>query len=340
MLRVDISPLGDDLLVLAEEYGDWVDSNRRIDLLCLDRQGRLVVVEIKRTDDGGHMDLQAVRYAAMVSSMTTEQALSALVRLLTVPEPETAARNALMEFLDLDSLDGFQPDANVRIILAAADFSTEITTTALWLNKRGLDVRCVRLRPYSFDGKLLIDATQIIPLPETADYEIRIREKNQEKERAEERSAGNKEEIFLRFWSGFLKKANTRTEMFKNRSPLKSHLLAAGIGRAGFIPQVSLTGDRARVECFVRPGGNDEAKNDAAFQSLEQQRAAIEASFGESLDWNALPQRSGSRISVDRNGGGWKSPESEWEEIQTWMVDRMVRLEGALKGPVQSLVLP
>jgi hypothetical protein len=37
----------------------------------------LVVVELKRTDDGGHMELQAVRYAAMVSSMTFDQLVGA-----------------------------------------------------------------------------------------------------------------------------------------------------------------------------------------------------------------------------------------------------------------------
>ena len=31
----------------------------------LDNAARLVVVELKRTDDGGHLELQALRYAAM-----------------------------------------------------------------------------------------------------------------------------------------------------------------------------------------------------------------------------------------------------------------------------------
>ena len=48
-------------MVLAEEFGDWQDSRRRIDLLCLDRDAGLVVVELKRTEDGGHMELQAIR---------------------------------------------------------------------------------------------------------------------------------------------------------------------------------------------------------------------------------------------------------------------------------------
>ena len=58
-------------MVLAEEFGDWEDSRRRIDLLCLDPNAQLIVVELKRTVDGGHMELQALRYSAMVSTGST-----------------------------------------------------------------------------------------------------------------------------------------------------------------------------------------------------------------------------------------------------------------------------
>ena len=73
VLRENIKVLGESLLVIAEEFGEWIDSNRRIDLLCLDTDANLVVVELKRTDDGGHMELQAIRYAAMVSKMTFDK---------------------------------------------------------------------------------------------------------------------------------------------------------------------------------------------------------------------------------------------------------------------------
>lgn len=80
LLRRDITPIADDIMVIAEEYGEWEESNRRIDLLCLSKDAGLVVVEIKRTEDGGHMELQAIRYAAMVSSMTLEQVIQAHAR--------------------------------------------------------------------------------------------------------------------------------------------------------------------------------------------------------------------------------------------------------------------
>ena len=58
ILRSRIEVLDPDLLIIAEEYGDWEESRRRIDLLALDRDAKLVVIELKRTDDGGHMELR------------------------------------------------------------------------------------------------------------------------------------------------------------------------------------------------------------------------------------------------------------------------------------------
>lgn len=39
-----------------------------------------------------------------------------------------------------------------------------MTTTVLWLNKKDLDIRCVRLKPYKLGDRLLLDVQQVIPL--------------------------------------------------------------------------------------------------------------------------------------------------------------------------------
>ncbi len=63
LLKKQIDVVLPDVLVIAEEFGEWEESKRRVDLLGLDKDANLVVIELKRTEDGGHMELQAIRYA-------------------------------------------------------------------------------------------------------------------------------------------------------------------------------------------------------------------------------------------------------------------------------------
>lgn len=82
LLLRNISAMAPDCLLLTEEFGQWEDSKRRIDLLALDRTDNLVVVELKRDEEGGHMELQALRYAAMASPITFQDAVEAYARTL------------------------------------------------------------------------------------------------------------------------------------------------------------------------------------------------------------------------------------------------------------------
>lgn len=181
-IRDNIGVLDEGLLVVAEEFGEFEDTHRRIDLLCVDRSARLVVVELKRTEDGGHMELQALRYAAMVSIMTFDELTATFARHLKAigdDEPDVeAARARLIEWLDAVDLDEPIVSREVGVILAAADFSQEITTTVLWLNEfYGMDITCIRLRPYRHEGRLLLDVQQVIPLPEAEELMVRLRKR-------------------------------------------------------------------------------------------------------------------------------------------------------------------
>jgi hypothetical protein len=149
-LRGHIDIVGEGLLVVAEEFGDFADVRRRVDLLCVDREGQLVVVELNQTEDGGHMELQALRYAAMVSTMTFDQLADTYERHLRVSEPDAAARarEQLAAFLEDVGGEDAVLQRRVRIVLVSGGFDTQITTTVLWLNDLyGLDIRYVRLSP-------------------------------------------------------------------------------------------------------------------------------------------------------------------------------------------------
>src|SRR5208282_5313931 len=64
------------LLIICEEYSNWKESERRVDLLALDKGKynedsstvtvNLVVIELKVAEGGVRMELQSIRYAAML----------------------------------------------------------------------------------------------------------------------------------------------------------------------------------------------------------------------------------------------------------------------------------
>ena len=98
LLKDNIGVISPNTMVIAEEFGDWDQGSRRIDLLAVDKDANLVVVELKRTDDGGHIELQDIRYAAMISNMTWEQAKNVFKKYLLDNELEFDAETKLCEF--------------------------------------------------------------------------------------------------------------------------------------------------------------------------------------------------------------------------------------------------
>ena len=178
LLRARIDAIADDVLIVAEEFGAFADARRRIDLLGIDREGRLVVFELKRTVDGGHLELQALRYAAMISIMTFDDLVGHYENYLATIEPEAADEAQARLANWLDEGDSTEISRHVRIVLVSGGFDREITTTVLWLTDLyGLDIRCVRLSPYRVGDRLLLDVQQVIPLPEAIELTVQLQRK-------------------------------------------------------------------------------------------------------------------------------------------------------------------
>lgn len=180
LLRSQIEIISPDTLIIAEEFSEWEDSRRRIDLLGIDKNANLIVFELKRTDDGGHMELQALRYAAMISTMTFDKAVQVYSEYLSKNNNDEDAERTLLEFLEWDENNNENFAQEVRIVLVSAEFSKEITSTVLWLNDYGLDIRCVRIKPYNDNGRTLVDIEQVIPLPEASDYITKLTTKGRQ----------------------------------------------------------------------------------------------------------------------------------------------------------------
>ncbi len=190
LLREQPEVLEEDLFIITEEFSNWEGSGRSIDLLGLDATGRLVVVELKRGETGEHADLQAIRYAAMISTMTLQQAIDAHRQYLNKRNRDGDAEVEIARHLEKNEGARFASE-KPRIILASEGFSSELTTCALWLNETGLDVTCVRVQPHRSGSELLIETSQIIPLPEAQNYLVRVREREEEQGKERDSIMGN-----------------------------------------------------------------------------------------------------------------------------------------------------
>jgi len=183
-IRKNPTMLGEELLIISIEFDRFKVSNDRLDILALDRKGNLVVVELKRDLIAGHADLQAIRYAAMISSMTIDHTISYFKEYKSNYDNEQLsdeeARDRILDFIDDE--DFAELSNSPRIILGSQGFSQEITTTVLWLlHEAEIDIKCVELCPYLIEKKLVIVPKVIIPLPEAKEYQDQIKEKEEKK---------------------------------------------------------------------------------------------------------------------------------------------------------------
>lgn len=166
------------------------------------------------------MELKALRYAAMISTMSFSKACEYYQDYLSKNGLEIDAKEGILDFVELQDTELVEFGKDVRIILASAGFSKELTTTAIWLRDKGVDISCVKITPYNFKGDVLINAEQIIPVPELNEYQVRFREKRTEqiaslskteKDYSSYKYKGlelNKRKLALEIFSDWIKKEN------------------------------------------------------------------------------------------------------------------------------------
>jgi hypothetical protein len=335
LLRDNIEVVSPDTLIIAEEFGEWDKSKRRIDLLGVDKQGNLVVIELKRTEDGGHMDLQAIRYASMVANMLVSEAVGIYGKYLKSKGLDQDAKSSLYEFLEWENEADEEEETfanDVRIVLVSAEFSKELTTSVLWLNSRKLDIRCVKMAPYKDGNRILVDVQEVIPLPEAADYQTRI----DLKEQAGRKLKAEQHGLRKLFWTGLLNLAGSKTGLHARISPGDASFIAASSGIRGLNFNYNIAKTRNFVELYIDRGAGSIKENKEIFDNLVSHKADIEKWFGGPLEWLRLDSKQACRICAN-NDGGYRSNEEDWRVVQNRMVDSMILLEKAIRPYLDKL---
>jgi hypothetical protein len=224
--------LGEELLIITNEYDKFDKTKERLDLLAVDKEGTVVIIELKRDDSGKNVDLQALKYAAYCSNLTLDE-LSVIYKKYSEKSTSNLslenARKKILEFIA--NVDFEEINDKPRIILVSKEFRQEVTASVLWLRKFNLDIKCIRLTPYKLAGeKIVFEVNTIIPLPEAEDFIIQA-----ERKESQEGKISVTRQEYLDFYNDLTKRLSLRiSKTLKEPDPSSYYQIATGMGGIHF----------------------------------------------------------------------------------------------------------
>ena len=224
--------VGEDLLIVTTEYDKFDKTNERLDVLAIDKNGKIVILELKRDDSGKNVDLQALKYAAFCSTFTLEEIINERVSYLKKKGKIISnedVRNEIEAFIE--NADFKEIDDKPRIILISKEFRPEVTASVLWLRTFQVDIICIKLTPYRIDqSEIGISAQKIIPLPEAEEFQIQV-----EKKESGTKELSKSQKEYKNLWN-YLKTQTEKVLNIKLKSaPVSTYYsIPSGIGNIHF----------------------------------------------------------------------------------------------------------
>ncbi len=302
--------LGEDLLIIQKEFDGFNDTNERLDLLALDKDGNLVIIENKLDDTGRDVVWQALKYTSYCSTLTTSQIIKIFQSFLDSTIQGEDAKNVILEFLEIeDDEDLLLNKDDQRIIFIANNYRKEVTSTVVWLLNHDIQVQCFKATPYSLGDELFLQVDQIIPVPELEEFMIDAKEKQKE-DKGRSKAVEETRAQLLEFWKltkDDLQKHNIHH--FDNISPKPSFNIGFSKGKARFAMVIGRYAPR--VEIYF---ANDRDK--ILFDSMLNYKNELESKFHGKITWERLDNKKASRIKYDMpkdihdNVGEWRDTEA------------------------------
>lgn len=325
--------LGEDLLIIQKEFDGFSDTSERLDLLALDEAGKLVIIENKLDDSGKNVVWQALKYVSYCATLTKSEIRDIYQRYLGTQENASDKISEFYNDQDYESIALNPPSGDQRVILVAANFRKEVTSTVLWLRDHGVDITCIKVTPYKHGEELYLDTEQILPIQDIGDYQIRLEAKRQ-KDSISSKEEATRHKQRYRFWESALPELRAKSSMYSNVSPTKDNWLSASGGHSGISYNCVIRMDGARVELFIRTDSKE--RNKSIFHALKSHAPEIENAFEYPVDWRELPEKSASCISIHFKDFGL-TDEEHWCDIIAFLSDNLSRLVSVCKPLLDSI---
>lgn len=327
--------LGEELLVITTEYAEFDKSNDRLDILAVDKNGKLVIIELKRDMAPSAVELQAIKYAAFCSNLNLKDVVEILAdfekskgKRVSVDQAETK----LKDFIENGEFNDF--DDQPRIILVAQTFRQDTTSSVLWLRSFGVDIECVKLEAYAIEdsvGKksIGIKPSIIIPLPDAKDF-IVSRERKETESNKMTRSEEMRWLMFERLITRFKKECPGITE----RGSTRDSWLGLPIGSADMHFEWSIR-KRPHPHFIVsfdleKPSHDN---NKAILKELEKHKEEFQKLFNDKIIYDYNWGSRWCRLSVARDIG------EDNKMLDDWIIETTKKFYEYLKPKIDEIVL-
>ncbi len=328
--------LGEKLLIIQKEFSGFSETKERLDLLALDKDGNLVIIENKLDDSGRDVTWQALKYASYCSTLTKEDIRGIFQGYMDARSSGTDATNLLETFFDDTDYDDLNLNQRMtqRIILIAANFRKEVTSTVLWLMNFKIRLQCFKIIPYELEGRFFLSLDQIIPVKDAQDYIISMANKAHE-EIVTEEEVKARFKIRNKFWTEFFKAIKGKSLYFQNSVPYgKNWMLSDNIGIDYLRLLVRVSTESASVHLFFGPRLQSNAK--LLFDTLFKHKAAIENAFGKTLVWERQDDKIKSQVGYYTKGINYHN-EEEWPQIISFLIEHLNKLEKTVMPYLEEL---
>ncbi len=320
--------LGEELLIITTEYDQFDKTSERLDLLAIDKEGNLVVIELKRDDSGKNVDLQAIKYAAYCSTHRLDDLAAMHAKYLKQKGRAATPEQARAKILDFIESDDFEELSDrPRIILVSKEFRPEVTASVLWLRKFGMDIRCVKLDLYQLsDDAVAVNSSVLIPLPEAEEYLV----KAERKEMAEHTQSVTKTEyvqFFTRCAEALKKKLPGD---YATPTPRAYYQIPTGIGSVHFEwgfhgrPRASFG-----VELHFEKGSKE--ANQPFFAACAKQKRVLEEALGGKVVIQDAWGKNWARIYMEKQEG------KITDDLMDWAVEKMQAMITVLQPELDKL---
>lgn len=327
--------LGEELLIIQKEFDGFDETKERLDLLAIDKTGALVIIENKLDDSGRNVVWQSLKYASYCSTLSKSQIAEIYQRYIDRHLPGAESKASICEFLGQEDFDEvvLNPGNDQRLIMVAAQFRKEVTSTVLWLLKHRVYVKCFKATPFQDGDSVFLSIEQVIPLPEAEELMIGISEKEIEEQKSE-RGQAARHLLRTEFWHlalDALKRASV--SLYANVGASADPWLNAGSGLSGVVYSMVFNKDEARVGFVLARASKDQ--NKALFDSLHARRDLLDKAFGAPLDWRRMDDKKLSIIEFSRSFEG--RDKTVWPEMAAWLADNVQKMESVFGPEVQGL---